>query len=461
MTGHKLSWLVGCFCLGIVFTHFIWATFTIFYILSALFFILCLTSIKNSIRFSIFISCLLFTLGALWLDNSCLLSKAHISRYIYYKNETVYTVWGFINNEPSYKDNGISFIFSVRQLQFNDKKYDCSGDILVKAKEISGLSYGEEMVLLGNIHRPPKFYGDNISGIMYIKAPAAALRTNKNRGFIVKRLALYLKAKIEGIIYGKLSALAAGILDAMVLGERKGIPQVVYDAMIKSGTVHILVVSGFNVAVVASIIMLLFKVLRLPRTPRYLLVILCLVIYCFLTGASAPVVRATIMGIFFLIGFLIRREPDINNSLPLAALTILLINPRELFSISFQLSFVSVAAIVYLYPKIKSFFRLELISFKPLRFIAEGCLVSLSAWLGTCGLILCYFRIFSPITVLANIFIVPLATLITLCGFSLVVITLISPVFSVFFAYTNELLVILLLRVNNLLISLPFACLYL
>jgi len=167
------------------------------------------------------------------------------------------------------------------------------------------------------------------------------------------------------------------------------------------------------------------------------------------------------MGIFFLLGFLIKREPDINNSLSLAALSILLINPGELFSISFQLSFVSVSAIVYLYPKLKSFFRIELINLRPLRFIAEGCLVSLSAWLGTCGLILYYFRIFSPITVLANIFIVPLATLITLSGFSLVVITLILPIFSVFFAHTNELLVILLLRINNFLIGLPFACLYL
>jgi competence protein ComEC len=247
----------------------------------------------------------------------------------------------------------------------------------------------------------------------------------------------------------------------MVLGEKKNIPQQVYDAMVKSGTVHILVVSGFNVGIVAFMIMLLLKVFRLPKTPRYIMTMPCLIIYCLATGASPPVVRATIMAIFFLVGFLAKREPDMRNSLVLAALFILLINPRELFSISFQLSFASVAAIILLYPKLKTFFKAETIKVRPLRFIAEGCLVSLSAWLGTCGLILYYFRIFSPVTVLANICIVPLATLITLSGFSLVVITLVFPALAGPFAWANEFFVALLLKANNLLLRIPYAYLYL
>jgi len=296
---------------------------------------------------------------------------------------------------------------------------------------------------------------------MCIKNNSALIRLNKNKGSLFRRLAFCLKDNIEAVFIKRLSPLTASIVDAMVLGEKRRILPIVYDSMIKSGTVHILVVSGFNVGIIAFMAGLFFKILRIPRKLRYFLIIFCLVFYCFITGASAPVVRATVMGIFLILGYFLKREPNITNSLSLAALFILVINPKELFSISFQLSFVSVAAIIYLYPRLKSLFRLEKIKIKFLKVIVEGCMVSLSAWLGTCGFIAYYFKIFSPVTVLANIFIVPLATLITLSGLSMVIISLILPLLSGPFVSTNEILVIILLGVNNFLINLPFAYLYL
>jgi competence protein ComEC len=158
---------------------------------------------------------------------------------------------------------------------------------------------------------------------------------------------------------------------------------------------------------------------------------------------------------------MLKREPDIYSSSALAALFILLINPQELFNISFQLSFACVLSIAYLYPKIKSLLGIEFLKIRYLRMLVEGCLVSFSAWIGTLGFIAYYFKIFSPVTVLANIFIVPLATLITLCGFSLVFISLICPPLAKFFASASELVVTLLLSLNSLLVKLPGAYFYL
>jgi competence protein ComEC len=167
------------------------------------------------------------------------------------------------------------------------------------------------------------------------------------------------------------------------------------------------------------------------------------------------------MAIIFLSSYLLKREPDIYNSLALAALFILWVNPRQIFDVGFQLSFMSVISIVCLYPKLVKLLRLEFLKIRPLRFLLDGLLVSFSAWLGTAGFIAYYFKIFSPITVLANIFIVPLAALITLCGFSIVII---GPFFfslAKFFAYSNEFLVIALLKINAFLIHLPYAYLFL
>ena len=456
-----MSWFTLYFCCGIIFAHFVKAPFWLFYAFALVLFCASLLSIKKDFIFKITCACLVFSLGAALFANTRALPKAHISKFISYKNDTVFTVKGFVNSQPQLKDGRASFIFASQELEFNRERYKSCGDILVQLKETQDLCYGEGLILRGSLHKPFKLYSDDICAVMHVTMPGAVVRLAKNYGRNIQRLAFQFKSNIEAIIYKRLSRLAAGISSAMILGEEKDIPAAVYDAMAKSGTVHILVVSGFNVGIVAFIIILLLKALRVPRKLRYFLAIPCLVIYCFATGAQAPVARATIMAIFFLTGLILKREPEIGNSFSLAVLFILLADPRELFSISFQLSFASVAAIIFLYPKLKAFFKAESIKPKILRFIAEGSLVSFCAWLATCGFIAYYFRFFSPVTVLANIFIVPLATLITLCGFSLVMVSLIFPSCAGFFSSSDELLVALLLNVNNSFIHLPFAYLYL
>lgn len=455
------AFLTLCFCLGIIFAYLFKVPFWPIYILGLAFVAVAILLIKRGLSFDILFLLFIFILGILHLENSCAVSRSSVSKFIHYQDDTIYTLKGFVNNNPAMIDGRILFIFKVEELQFNKSRYKSCGEILVYAQGIKSLFYGEELILLGKIQRPYRISGPNISAVMRIQNNSALVRLNKNKGNLVKRLAFYLKDKIERAFFKRLSPLAAGIVDAMVLGEKRNVSPVVYDAMVKSGTVHILVVSGFNVGIIAFIFALLFKILRIPRKPRYILVIAFLVLYCFITGASTPVVRATVMGIFLILGYFLKREPGISNSLALAVLFILIIDPKALFSISFQLSFISVAAIVYLYPRLKSFLKLEKVKIKPLKVILNSCLVSFSAWLGTAGFIVYYFRIFSPVTVLANIFIVPMATLITLSGLSMVMVSLVLPFLAGPLASTNEILVVLLLKVNELFISLPFAYLYL
>ena len=201
--------------------------------------------------------------------------------------------------------------------------------------------------------------------------------------------------------------------------------------------------------------------MRIRRKLRLILAVICLLIYCLITGASNPVIRATVMGSVFLLAYLFKRAPDIYNSLACAALFILLLNPRQLFDVGFQLSFASVTAIVYLYPKLRAFLRIADCGSKVLRFICDGLLVSFSAWIGTMGIIAYNFRIISPVTVLANLLIAPLAGLITLCGFTLVLCGLFCPLLAGPVSTTCAMLVTLLLNINASAIKLPFAYFYL
>jgi len=413
--------------------------------------------------------CLAFSLGFIAFKNSTILPKCHISNFIHYKANVPFIVKGIIVNTPELKNGKGTFLFKAEEIQSEKFNHSCCGNILVNLKEEKKLNYGKELVLRGNLYRPfsktsssgvsykEYLYNQGIYLVMNVKTAADLIELNKNKGFILRRLAFWLKEKMEAIIYRNTSKLTAAILDAMVLGEKNDVPWFVNYSMMKSGTLHILVVSGFNVGIILFIVLLALKLIRIPRMARFLIAVPVLIIYCLITGASNPVVRATIMAAVFIGAYLIKREPDIYNALAIAAVFILMINPRQLFDIGFQLSFASVLSIVCLYPKLKSLLRVELLKVKLLKFFLEGCLVSFSAWLGTMGFIAYYFRTFSPITVLANIFIVPLATLITLSGISLMIVGSISPALARIFAFSTELEVFVLLKINAFLVSLPFA----
>ncbi len=468
-----LVWLSSAFCLGIIIASRIKFSFPLLYLFTLILLLVSFLVAKKGFIFDAVLLCLTCLLGAGLLKNHQTLPECHISNYVRYRNTDLYTIKGFVDTQPVTKEGRTSFVFKAKEIQLGNLRYNCCGNALVYLGGKKPFSYGEELILKGNLCRPGAFdrakqnnyknylYNQGIYFIMRVKPGNTVIRLNRNSGFKPKRFALWLKDKTEETIFKHLPDLPASILDAMVLGEKRNIPALIYSSMIKSGTVHILVVSGFNVGIVAFMITLFLKLIRLPRDIRFCIAIPCLAVYCLMTGASTPVVRATVMSIFFMLGFLFKREPDIYNSCALAAIFILIFNPRQLFDIGFQLSFASVLSIVYLYPRLKALFRTGLIKIRPARFLLEGCLVSFSAWLGTMGFIVYYFKIFSPITVLANLFIVPLATLITLCGFSLIATGLISPLIASLVAHTNELLVALLLNVNAFLIKLPGAYFYL
>ena len=431
----------------------------------------------------IFLASVLFLallIGYLNMRNSWVLSKCHICKFVSYKDNSLYCLNGFIASQPEFKNNHFWFILRSQEIQADKLRYKCCGEVLVKMDFEQELNYGDNLMLIGNLDRPQSFdrsqgYRDFLARqgiylIMSIQDHRQIIRQDLRRadenagrrfsGAGLIRGCLRLRSYLEQVISRYLPDLPASILSAMVLGQKRKIPWLVNNSMVKSGTVHILVVSGFNVGIVAFIINLLLKILRLGRKTRIILTAICLFIYCLITGATNPVIRATIMGLVFLAAYFLKREPDIYNSLVTAALFILIINPRQLFDIGFQLSFISVLAIVFLYPKLKALIHLEACRIKILKFIGEGCLVSFSAWLGTLVIIALNFRIIAPITVLANILIVPLATLITLCGFTLVLSGLIYPDLANLFSLPTAGLITLLLNINAALIKLPFAYIY-
>jgi competence protein ComEC len=453
-----LIWIALLFSAGILVAGWIniplvWLYWSAGTILLALIFFL-----KKKFLAGLLLSLLVLICGMIWLNNYRTVPGCHIRRF-HYQSQKIYALRGWVNSRPEIEENKTSFLFRIEEIADEQRKQICCGEILVMVNGLLQAEYGGELILEASLQRPFGEYlrRQGIYRAARVKSPDFIRSTGKNKAWSMKRLLFRLKSRIEDGLEKNLSPICAGVIEAMTIGEERNVPVKVYKDMVRSGTVHILVVSGSNVGVVGFIIVLLLKIFRVKRRMRSFCCVPLLLVYCFLTGASNPVVRATIMAAVFLFAYFVKRQPNIYNSCAAAALVILILDPGQIRDIGFQLSFSSVLAIAYFYPRLNNSLRVDKLKSRILRWPMEGCLVSFSAWLGTAGLIAAYFRMVSPITVLANLLIVPLASIITLSGFSLLVAQSLSSYLALSFASVNELLVSLLLSLNSLLLQVPHA----
>jgi competence protein ComEC len=134
----------------------------------------------------------------------------------------------------------------------------------------------------------------------------------------------------------------AALLDAMVIGEEAFIDRDTRVDFQRSGTFHVLVVSGMNVSILAFVVFWTLRRLRLPDIPATLLTVGFCVAYAFVTEVGAPVWRATLMCAIYLGARLLYRDRAMLNALGAAALGLLVFDPRQLFTASFQMTFLCV-----------------------------------------------------------------------------------------------------------------------
>ncbi len=137
----------------------------------------------------------------------------------------------------------------------------------------------------------------------------------------------------------------AGLFQAMVLGERGLVARDQRLEFQRSGTFHLLVVSGMNVAIFAVFLLWLMRWLRLPREYAILAAIVLTCGYAALTELGAPILRSVLMIVAYQVAALLNRNRAPLNTVSLAALVLLVIDPEALFDPSFQLTFLAVLTI--------------------------------------------------------------------------------------------------------------------
>ena len=219
---------------------------------------------------------------------------------------------------------------------------------------------------------------------------------------------------------------------AMVLGWKTALTNEVSEPFMRSGTMHIFAISGLHIALIAGILLALFRLVNLPRGVCGAVVIPLIWFYTAATEWQASAIRSTVMMTVIIAGWSLRRPSDLVNSLAAAALAILAWDPQQLFEASFQLSFGAVLSIALLVPALERF-RQRLLQTDPLlpaklrprgqrwllwagNHLTQALATSLAACLGTGPLIAYYFHLFTPVSLFSNLLVVPLSGLALMSG---------------------------------------------
>jgi competence protein ComEC len=137
----------------------------------------------------------------------------------------------------------------------------------------------------------------------------------------------------------------AGMLNAMLFGDRSSLTQQLRVGFQRTGSFHLFVVSGMHVALLAGLVFWIARRLRLRNWLATLLTLALTYAYALLTGFGVPVQRALLMTAVFLIARLLSRQRNVLNALGAAALAVLIWSPRALFEASFQMTFLAIVAI--------------------------------------------------------------------------------------------------------------------
>lgn len=434
-----ISFGVGVFIASFLFVSWVWIL--LFLVLISCFSFWSFLCRKNLLIFAAFIS--IFFLGIISFQISDYYGQKNSSAYL---NGNSVKAVGIIYDEPEFKESSVWLRAELKD--------GYQGRILIKTKPYAkDFQYGDEISFEGKLEEPENFLDFDFRAYLakegiysIVNYPKLEIVKN-NQGSAIKSFLLKIKNSFEEKINSILPEPESSFLGGLLLGERQSLNADLKEKMQKSGTSHLVALSGYNITIICSAVLSLLLFFGLRRGIAFWLSVLFVILFVLMTGASASVMRAGIMGILFLLSQKIGRLYHPRNALFLAGLGMILINPKILrFDFAFQLSFAATLGLIYFYPFFEKILKSDKSSFLNWRSVLA---TTLSAQLAVLPLIILRFGYFPVVSPLSNIFILSLIPITMLLGFLVGVLGFVFSGLATIFGF----LPYLLLKVEILIIS--------
>lgn len=340
---------------------------------------------------------------------------------------------------------------------------DTFSRVRIATEHFPEVSYGDVLRVSGDLEQPENFdtetgrtfnyvgylAKDDVRYLMWF--PEITVQSTKEGNIVVAslfRVKTVFKERINSLIPEPQAALANGI----VLGTKQALGDVWEERFRNTGIIHIVVLSGFNVMIVAVFIMWMLG--WLPIQARRITAMVAIGLFAVLVGLGATVVRASLMAGLALFAPLIHRRYSIHRALVVAAVAMVAVNPYVLvFDPSFQLSFIATCGLIYIGPLIQ-----RGLTFLPdYAFIREVLVATISAQIAVTPMLLYMMGTMSLVALPVNALVLPVIPLAMLLVFMTGVAGFMLAPFASLVAYPTYMLLNYVFVVVEWFARLPFA----
>jgi competence protein ComEC len=277
-------------------------------------------------------------------------------------------ITGVVKGEPEPAPNSFYLTMRVERVAFKGSERDASGTVLLLSQaptekvereyDARMLHHGARLRVMTKLDREDDFRNPGVSPFTeylerkgydatgIIKSPLLIERLDDAQVFLPLAWVYSWRTRLQKEFSQRFSAETAGVLNAALLGNPHNISATAAERFRSGGTFHILVISGLQIAFIAGVVLLIVRRITQRKLLQFLLAAIFLWAYALAVGAEPSVTRAAVM--FTLVAFapVVTRSANSLNTVAGAGLLLLVINPVGLFDPSFQLTFLSVVAIV-------------------------------------------------------------------------------------------------------------------
>ncbi|MDO8589771.1 MAG: ComEC/Rec2 family competence protein [bacterium] len=357
------------------------------------------------------------------------------------------TFQGVVISEPEQGENTTRFVLRT----------DNGEKVLVSTDLYSAVQYGDDVKAAGKLEKPgiidndtgrPFNYAEYLSkdDIYYTLSFAKVEILSHDHGNPAKSILLKIKRSFVAKTKEILAEPYASLLSGLIVSGKEAMPKNILEEFRRAGIIHIVVLSGYNITIIAEFVRTVFRSAGFS--------IVGIILFVIMTGAQATVVRAALMVLAVILAKVFHRKFSAPRALLVAAFLMLLQNPKILvFDPSFQLSFLATLGLIYVVPIVDRYLK-----WIPGKW---GLRVAIATTLATQVTVL-PFLIYSMgnvslVSLPANIMILLIIPATMLAGFVATLVAYVSSVLALPFSYIAHLLLAWILGVSHYLGSFSFA----
>lgn len=258
-------------------------------------------------------------------------------------------------------------------------------------------------------------------GVLYEMRFPAVTVLEHGRGNFFREHIVSLNSWIKETIALYVREPSSGFINGILIGEKHGLSKEWYDAFTKAGLTHVIVLSGYNLAVIFAWTKIVLR--RTSFVVQNSFGALSVIVLVLVSGVEAPAVRAGILVLIVALASLLQRQQDAGYFLSLTITVMLFVNPFYfLYDISFQLSVAATYGLVYLAPIFQEYLT------RIPRLISDVIRDTSSAQLAVLPLQLFYFGTFSWVALFANVIVLPIIPILMVLGALVLVTSFLSPI---------------------------------